>query len=32
LKRSDLVLAGNRYLADYAERWNDNVHVFPTTR
>ena len=28
---SDLVLAGNRYLADYAERFNPNVIILPTT-
>jgi glycosyltransferase involved in cell wall biosynthesis len=25
------VLAGNRYLADYALQFNSNVHIFPTT-
>jgi glycosyltransferase involved in cell wall biosynthesis len=28
---SDLVIAGNRYLADYASRFNDTVIVLPTT-
>ncbi len=28
---SDLVLAGNRYLADYAGRFADNVRILPTT-
>jgi len=31
LRRMDLVLAGNDYLADYARQFNDNVHVIPTT-
>lgn len=31
LRRVDMVLAGNSYLADYARRFNDNVHVVPTT-
>lgn len=30
IERCDLVLAGNRYLADYARRFNDNVVLFPT--
>lgn len=28
---SDLVIAGNQYLADYAKRFNHNVEVVPTT-
>jgi len=28
---SDLVIAGNRYLADYASRFNDSVMILPTT-
>jgi len=28
---SDLVLAGNHYLAEYASRFNDNVTIIPTT-
>jgi glycosyltransferase involved in cell wall biosynthesis len=28
---SDLVFAGNRYLADYASRFNKNVKIIPTT-
>ena len=28
---SDLVLAGNRYLAEYARQFNQNVRVVPTT-
>jgi glycosyltransferase involved in cell wall biosynthesis len=28
---SDLIFAGNRYLADYALSFNRNVHVVPTT-
>jgi glycosyltransferase involved in cell wall biosynthesis len=28
---SDLVLAGNRYLRDYAYRFNDRVEIIPTT-
>ena len=31
LRCSDMVLVGNRYLADYASAYNDNVHVVPTT-
>ncbi len=30
LKKSALVFAGNRELADYAETFNDNVHIIPT--
>jgi len=30
IARSALVLAGNRYLADYAGRYNPNVVLFPT--
>lgn len=28
---SDLVVAGNRYLADYARRFNNNIIIIPTT-
>jgi glycosyltransferase involved in cell wall biosynthesis len=28
---SDLVIAGNKYLADYALQWNINVSIIPTT-
>ena len=28
---SDLVIAGNQYLADYALQWNSNVRIIPTT-
>ncbi len=28
---SDLVIAGNQYLADYAAQWNSNVVIIPTT-
>ncbi len=28
---SDLVIAGNSYLADYAKKFNQNVHIIPTT-
>lgn len=31
IERSDLVLAGNRYLADYASRFSDRVEIVPTT-
>jgi glycosyltransferase involved in cell wall biosynthesis len=31
IKHSDLVLAGNIYLADYAASFNDNVRIIPTT-
>lgn len=31
LRRMDLVIAGNAYLADYAKQFNDNVTVVPTT-
>ncbi|HWE47681.1 MAG TPA: glycosyltransferase family 4 protein [Caulobacteraceae bacterium] len=31
LRRSDMVFVGNRYLAEYAAAYNDNVHVIPTT-
>jgi glycosyltransferase involved in cell wall biosynthesis len=31
LRRSDVVIAGNEYLADYARAYNSNVHVIPTT-
>jgi glycosyltransferase involved in cell wall biosynthesis len=31
LRRSDMVFVGNRYLADYASAYNDNVQVVPTT-
>ena len=30
LSRASLVLAGNRYLEDYARRFNDEVQFFPT--
>jgi len=28
---SDLIFAGNQYLADYAMKWNNNVTIVPTT-
>ncbi|MBU0764309.1 MAG: glycosyltransferase, partial [Bacteroidetes bacterium] len=28
---ADMVFAGNRYLADYAGQFNNNVHIIPTT-
>ncbi len=31
IKISDLVLAGNAFLANYAKQYNANVEVFPTT-
>lgn len=31
IELSDMIFAGNRYLADYAEKYNDDVHVIPTT-
>lgn len=31
IKISDMVLAGNQYLADYALQFNDNVKIVPTT-
>ena len=31
ISMSDLVLAGNQYLADYAKHHNDNVKIIPTT-
>lgn len=31
IRRADLVLAGNEYLADHARALNSNVHVMPTT-
>ena len=31
LRRMDLVIVGNAYLADYAKQFNDNVVVVPTT-
>lgn len=31
IRRSAHVMAGNRYLADYAQKFNDNVTVVPTT-
>ena len=31
IRLSNLVLAGNQYLADYAGKYNNNVKVFPTT-
>lgn len=31
ISMSDLVIAGNKYLADYARHHNDNVVVIPTT-
>ncbi|PLX23295.1 MAG: glycosyl transferase family 1 [Salinivirgaceae bacterium] len=30
-KMSDLIIAGNNYLAEYASQYNNNVHVIPTT-
>ena len=30
VSRSDAVIAGNEFLADYARRFNDAVHVIPT--
>lgn len=31
IRMADLVIAGNRYLADYAEQYNGNVTIVPTT-
>jgi glycosyltransferase involved in cell wall biosynthesis len=31
IKVSDLVFAGNKYLADYASKFNNNVKIIPTT-
>ncbi len=31
IKYSDLIFAGNKYLADYAKQFNDNVKIIPTT-
>ncbi len=31
IELSDLVIAGNQYLADYASRFNSNVFIIPTT-
>lgn len=31
IRLCDLVIVGNQYLADYALRYNPNVHVIPTT-
>ncbi len=31
VRRADLVIAGNEYLADYCRDLNDEVHVIPTT-
>jgi glycosyltransferase involved in cell wall biosynthesis len=31
LRHCDMVFAGNAYLADYASRFNDSVHIVPTT-
>jgi glycosyltransferase involved in cell wall biosynthesis len=31
IRLSDLVIAGNAYLAEYAEKFNSNVHIIPTT-
>ncbi|HEY4798469.1 MAG TPA: glycosyltransferase family 4 protein [Bacteroidia bacterium] len=28
---ADVVIAGNSYLADYAKKYNKNVHIIPTT-
>lgn len=28
---ADFVIAGNQYLADYASKYNKNIHVIPTT-
>jgi glycosyltransferase involved in cell wall biosynthesis len=30
IKLSDVVIAGNEYLADYARQFNNNVHVIPS--
>jgi glycosyltransferase involved in cell wall biosynthesis len=31
IRLSDIIFAGNAYLADYAKQFNDNVKVIPTT-
>ncbi len=31
IKYSDLIFAGNKYLADYAKKFNKNVKIIPTT-
>jgi glycosyltransferase involved in cell wall biosynthesis len=31
IKRSDLVIVGNKYLYDYASKYNKNVEIVPTT-
>lgn len=31
LKNASAVIAGNKYLAEYARRYNSNVHIIPTT-
>ncbi len=31
IRHANLVLAGNRYLADYAKHYNDHIQVIPTT-
>ncbi|MCE3279988.1 MAG: glycosyl transferase group 1 [Bacteroidetes bacterium] len=31
IRVSDLIFAGNRYLANYALQFNSNVHIIPTT-
>jgi len=31
ISHSDMVFAGNEYLADYARQFNANVHIVPTT-
>lgn len=31
IRLADVVMAGNQYLADYALRYNKNVHIVPTT-
>jgi glycosyltransferase involved in cell wall biosynthesis len=30
IKNSDLVIAGNEYLKQHAERFNDNIHIVPS--
>lgn len=31
IRLADVVMAGNQYLADFASRYNKNVHIVPTT-
>lgn len=30
-KAAHLVIVGNEYLAHYAKKWNNNIHIIPTT-